>query len=80
MKTLMDMRKRIDEVDARIMRLLEVRFKVVKDIGKEKRLLGLPVRNAKRESEILAKVRECEHPAQMANIFKKIMSESRRLE
>ena len=80
MNALLEMRKRIDEIDARVVRLLEVRFKIAKNVGIEKRLLGLPVRNSKREAEVLAKVKECDHPAQMENVFKKIMAESRSLQ
>ncbi|MDP1884321.1 MAG: chorismate mutase [Candidatus Moranbacteria bacterium] len=54
-KNLAKLRGKIDKLDARIFKLLEERFAVVEKVGKYKAQNGLPVRNAKREKEIIAK-------------------------
>ena len=49
-------RKRIDEIDKNVSRLLAERFELSKAIGEEKKRLGLPVLNSKREEKVLENV------------------------
>ena len=51
------LRKDIDVIDERIADLLLSRFAVVKEIGAVKKRDGIPVTNASREEEVIAKVR-----------------------
>jgi len=46
-------RKKIDRIDSRILRLLEKRERVCVKIGKWKKSRGIPIRDKKREAEII---------------------------
>jgi len=48
-----DWRKKIDEIDRRLVRLLNERAGCVLEIGKIKRQSGLPIRESNREEEVL---------------------------
>lgn len=52
------LRKEIDGVDKEIIRLIEERVELAKEIGSLKRNIGLPVADPKRENEVLANVTE----------------------
>lgn len=49
------LRRMIDEVDARIIRLLEERMELCRRIGLTKKAESLPVRDEAREREVLAR-------------------------
>ena len=49
-------RKRIDEIDEKILRLLEERVAEASRIGEEKRKAGKPVKDPAREEEVLKHV------------------------
>lgn len=49
-------RKRIDEIDEKILRLLEERVAEAHMIGEEKRKAGKPISDPAREKEVLEKV------------------------
>lgn len=49
-------RRRIDELDLRILELLNERTRVVEEIGRAKRVLDLPIYEPKREDEVYANV------------------------
>ena len=51
-----ELRKRIDEIDEQIIRLLGERTRLALKIAREKRNRGLPLRSAERELEVLARV------------------------
>ncbi|NTW22780.1 chorismate mutase [Candidatus Falkowbacteria bacterium] len=51
-------RKEINELDRQLIRTLEARFRVVEKIAGYKRTNGLPVRDEKREQELLALLAE----------------------
>ena len=78
------LRRRIDELDARISDLLNERAGFASEIGSLKRSLGWPVYDPERESEILDRLqREGKGPltaAAVRRIFERILDESRRLE
>ncbi|GAB6101763.1 hypothetical protein JCM16138_09860 [Thermococcus atlanticus] len=53
MERLHELRKRIDMIDEQIIELLEERVRIAREIGEIKRELGLPIRDEKREEEVL---------------------------
>ena len=54
MSELADIRKEIDRIDAEVTRLLERRMTLALRAGEEKKKTGKPVRDEKREEEILS--------------------------
>ncbi len=50
-----DLRRLIDDVDARIIRLLVERMELCRRMGRAKRAASLPVRDTAREDEVLAR-------------------------
>ena len=58
MEELGHLRKKIDEVDEQILRLLNERVRICKSIGQAKGKLGIPVRDPVREKEVYGRVRE----------------------
>jgi len=79
-----DWRARIDELDNELLRLLNTRARLAVQIGILKRRAGLPIQDAERERDVLA--RACRANAgplderAVAEIFRRIILESRRLE
>ena len=80
-------RTRIDELDSTIVELLNRRAKYAVEIGKHKKLLGLPVCDAAREAFVLEKVAELANElrgpldgASVKNIFRTIIEETRKVE
>jgi chorismate mutase len=51
-------RMRIDRIDGRMIGLLARRRAAVAEVGRVKRLRGLPVEDAAREAEILGRIRD----------------------
>ena len=51
-----DCRRRIDDLDLRILTLLNDRTRIVEEIGRVKRLLTMPIYEPKREDEVYANV------------------------
>lgn len=49
-----EFRKRIDDIDDEIMRLISERVDIADEIGKKKMNLGLPVKNEKREATVIS--------------------------
>ena len=54
--TLADSRRRIDEIDLRLLELLNARTRVVEDIGHAKRVLEMPIYEPRREDEVYANI------------------------
>ena len=50
------LRRKIDRFDGRIMRLLLKRSRAVETVGTVKKMVGLPVIDRKRESQILSRI------------------------
>jgi len=77
-------RRRIDAIDDQLMRLLNSRSACVVEIGRIKRVLGLPLYSPEREGALLERVlRENPGPldhAAVRRLFERIIDESRRLE
>jgi len=58
LETIWELRKRIDEVDERILHLLKERVEICKTIGATKRAHGIPIRDPSRENELCRRVME----------------------
>ena len=77
-------RHRMDELDARLVELLNERASCAREIGRLKETVGLKVYQPQREREVLAHVRsENRGPLDadaMTRLFERIIDEARRLE
>ena len=60
--TLSDARKEIDALDEQIIPLLEKRMRAAVLIGAEKKKTGMPLRDEKRETEILHRAEQMTEP------------------
>lgn len=74
----------IDDVDRRIVDLLNERTRVVEDIGRVKRQASLPIYEPKREDQVFANVGSCNggpmtHEA-VRRIFERIIDEMRTIQ
>ncbi len=80
-QTLRDCRERIDELDLRILELLNQRTCVVEKIGQAKRWLDMPIYEPKREDQVYANVTGHNHgplpPEAVKRVFERIIDEMR---
>ena len=76
MQELENIRKKINQIDQKLSKLLQMRLAEVEKIGSIKRKKGLGLRSKKRESEILAKLKT-EYEKE---IFKKVFSQSLKIQ
>ncbi len=78
------LRRRIDELDLGLIRILSERALCAIEIGKIKRRMGLPIYDPKREEEIvrmMLKLNQGPLDAQgIRRLFERIIDESRRIE
>jgi chorismate mutase len=79
-----DLRRRIDQVDDQIMKLLNSRSACAVEIGRIKRRIGMPVYQPEREKWILDRA-ERNNPGPLDSgavrrVFERVIDESRRLE
>jgi chorismate mutase/prephenate dehydratase len=79
---LRDLRDKIDDIDARIVRLLAERLRTAEDIGKEKRKNGRSIEDKAREEEVLNKVKavalsEGVNQENITGIYRQIINTSR---
>ncbi len=81
---LQDSRRKIDEVDQKIVELFESRMKLAMDVADYKRSVGKPIYDAAREEEKLSMLKALTenefNKKAIADLFKQIMSMSRRLQ
>ncbi|MFZ0635398.1 MAG: chorismate mutase [Candidatus Acidiferrales bacterium] len=82
--TIEDWRRRIDEIDDKLVKLLNERAQCALEVGREKHAKGLPGYQPERENEILANV-ERANPGPLADtairrLFERIIDEARSLE
>lgn len=84
LKNLTQLRKKIDLLDEQILKLLEKRAQISRDIGKLKLQNNLPVYNPEREIELLESLLGKHHgylsPEAIRKIFMTIMEESKRIQ
>ena len=77
-------RKRIDELDVEILKLLNARTEVVEEIGRIKRELAMPVYEPKREDSVMTNVLAHNagplDDAAVRRIFERIIDEMRSLQ
>ena len=77
-------RVHIDDVDRRIVALLNERTQVVEEIGRVKRLSDLPIYEPKREDQVFANVTESNQgpmsPDALRRIFERIIDEMRKIQ
>lgn len=81
---LQDSRRKIDEVDRRILELFEKRMQLTMDVAEYKRSTGMPVFDSSREEEKIASLTALTknefNQSAVADLFTQIMSMSRRLQ
>ena len=77
-------RKRIDDIDQQLVKLLNERSKCAVEIGHVKRKLKLPVWQPEREEEILRNLVKANHgpldDAAIRRVFERVIDEARALE
>ncbi len=76
MDKIQKLRKKIDRIDDKISKLLKKRAKIVIEIGNQKRQNKSSIEDKNRETEIISK-KENDYEK---NIFKSIISESKKLQ
>jgi chorismate mutase len=86
-KEIDDLRRRIDELDEELVRLLNERSSCALAIGRVKQQMGMQIYQPSREAEVLQHVQGCTtamggplSPAALARLFERIIDEARRLE
>ena len=81
LRMLRDCRDRIDDLDRRILELINQRTRVVEEIGRIKQELRLPIYEPKREDDVYRNVTESNRgplPAEAARrVFERIIDEMR---
>ena len=84
MRTLDALRRRIDELDEQLVKLLSERAACALEIGHEKKVAGLEIYQPSREAEVLAHVQSINRGpldnGAMRRLFERIIDEARRLE
>jgi chorismate mutase len=77
-------RLRIDEVDQRIVGLLNERTRVVEEIGRVKHEAKLPIYEPRREDQVFANITGCNHGPMTTDavrrIFERIIDEMRTIQ
>ncbi len=83
-QTIEDWRRRIDEIDRKLLELLNERSRCAIEIGRLKRALGLPVYQPEREKEILENAGKANpgplDDTAVRRLFERILDEARSLE
>lgn len=85
MTSLQSLRSRIDEVDAQVAVLLAYRLRLVEELGREKRISGMALRDEKREQAVLQRVTaqsgvRDHHVAALESIYREVMRASLELQ
>ena len=79
-----DLRREIDAIDERLVKLLSERAECALQIGHEKKLAGMEVYQPSREADVLNHVQRINggplDDAAMKRLFERIIDEARRLE
>ena len=85
--TIEELRSRIDVIDEKLVRLLNVRVACAVEVGRVKHDLGLPIYQPEREGQVLARVKESATALSgpltaeaVVRIFERIIDEARRAE
>ena len=80
-----ELRRRIDEIDERIVKLLGERTRLALQIGREKRSRDLPLRSQERELEVLARAVQAGNYGPLSTeailrIYRTILEETHKLQ
>jgi len=80
-----ELRKKIDEVDSRIVRLIAERIKIAEEIGEVKKKLGKQIEDLNREQVVLDNVKEIAgqqglNPDDIESIYRQIIAASKNME
>ena len=82
--TIEDWRRKIDEIDRKLVELLNERSRCAIEIGKVKKAQNLNVFDAEREQEVLKRIKEANtgplDAEGLQRLFKRIMDECRQVE
>ncbi len=85
--TIDELRERIDQLDERLVELLNERAACALEVGKLKHALGIEVYQPDREAVVLRHIRACGHrangpfgPEAIVRVFERIIDEARRIE
>ena len=72
----------IDRIDTELARLLELRFDLCEEIGRYKRMNGLPIENCEREKELVAARTEgmLSHRSDAVAVFRMIIRRAKRIQ
>lgn len=75
-------RAEIDRIDTELARLLELRFDLCEEIGRYKRMNGLPIENCEREKELVAARTEgmLSHRSDAVAVFRMIIRRAKRIQ
>jgi chorismate mutase len=77
-------RKEIDEIDAELLRLLNMRARLALKVGAIKQTLDLPYRDPERERSVLQRLQEINDgpldERAVGKVFRRIIRESRRVQ
>ena len=57
-KRILELRKKLDEIDEKMLKLLEKRMNIIKSVGKIKSKLNIPIEDMERENEIISRLSE----------------------
>ncbi len=76
------LRKKIDIIDSKISNLLLKRFEIAKKIGEIKKKKNMPVKDFKREKEVLNKIssKTETYGKELKEIYKKIIEKTREIQ
>ena len=84
MSRLDDLRRRIDELDEQLVRLLSARAACALEIGREKKAAGLEIYQPSREADVLNHVQRVNpgplDDGAIRRLFERVIDEARRLE
>lgn len=72
MNRLDELRKKIDEIDQELMKLIDERYRLTKDVGIIKAKLAVPVTNNSREEEILNKASNYLYSDEIVSLYKEM--------
>ena len=79
-----DLRRRIDDLDELLVRLLSARAACALEVGRVKKQLGLEIYQPAREADVLAHVQRINpgplNDESMKRLFERVIDEARRLE
>lgn len=84
LKAIAEYRRQIDEVDRKLVRLLNQRTRIVEKLGRVKEQLQMPIYEPKREDEVFRNVQNCNEgplpPDALKRLFERIVDEMRTLQ